>query len=105
MALAVLLVGALSAHAQAQITASVATMATILAKPLSTTGVRALQFGVIVPGTTTVTVLPNTAADGQLRITGTKNRKSIDISFTLPTQLTGPAGATIPLNFNGNYAG
>ena len=45
------------------------------------------------------------ARGGEFRITGVKNRKSVDISFTLPTQLTGPAGATIPLNFNGNYAG
>jgi hypothetical protein len=104
-ALAVLLLATLSAHAQGQVTGSIATVANILTAPLTGTGTRALQFGVIVPGTTTVTVLPNTTADGQFRITGVKNRKSLDISFTLPTQLTGPAGATIPLSFNGNYAG
>ena len=105
MALAALPLAALSARAYGQLTGSIATTANILAAPLTGTGIRALQFGLIVPGTTTVTVLPNTAADGQYRIAGVKNRKSMDISFTLPTQLTGPAGATIPLSFNGNYAG
>jgi len=105
MALAALLLAALSARAKGQITGSFASVATILAAPLTGNGTRALQFGVIVPGTTNVTVLPRTPSGGEFRISGVKNRKSIDISFTLPTQLTGPAGATIPLNFNGNYAG
>lgn len=105
MALAAVLLLVLSAPAQAQITGGITTLATILAAPLSGVGTRALQFGVIVPGTPAVTVLPNTPSGGEFRITGVKNRKSLDISFTLPTQLTGPAGASIPLSFNGNYAG
>ena len=104
MALATLLLAALSARAQGQLTAGISTVADILATPLTAVGTRALQFGVIVPGTPSVTVLPNTTQDGQFRIAGVKNRKSIDISFTLPTQLTGPGGAAIPLSFNGNYA-
>jgi len=103
--IALLLLGARSARLEGQITGSIATMAEILAMPLSGTGTRALQFGVIVPGTTTVTVQPGTSAGAEFRIAGTKSRKSIDISFTLPTQLNGPAGASIPLSFNGNYAG
>ena len=105
MPLAALLLVVLSARAQGQVTAGIAIVADILAPPLTAVGTRALQFGVIVPGTLSVTVLPNTAQDGQFRIAGVRNRKSIDISFTLPTQLTGPAGAAIPLSFNGNYAG
>jgi hypothetical protein len=100
-----LLLGASSARADAQITAGITSLADILATPLSGVGTRALQFGVIVPGTTTVTVSPRTRNGGELRIAGVKNRKSVDISFTLPTQLNGPAGASIPLDFNGNYAG
>ena len=91
-------------RADAQITAGMSTMADILTLPLTGVGTRALQFGVIVPGTTTVTVLPRTRAGGEFRIAGVRNRKSVDISFTLPTQLDGPAGASIPLSFNGNYA-
>jgi hypothetical protein len=90
---------------EGQITAGINATANILMLPLTGTGTRALQFGVIVPGTTTVTVLPRSSSGGEFRIAGVKSRKSVDISFTLPTQLTGPAGASIPLSFNGNYAG
>jgi hypothetical protein len=103
--LALLLLGALAAPARAQITVGMGAMVDILAAPLTGAGTRALQFGVIVPGTTSVIVLPRTIAGGEFRITGVKNRKSVDIGFTLPTQLVGPAGASIPLSFNGNYAG
>ena len=94
-----------SSRAEAQITGGITTVADILAAPLTGTGMRALEFGVIVPGTTSVTVLPRSAAGGEFRITGVKARKSVDVSFTLPTQMTGPAGAAIPLSFNGNFAG
>ena len=94
-----------SARAEGQITAGMTSVADILAAPLTGTGMRALDFGVIVPGTTTVTVLPNSASGGEFRITGVKSRKSVDISFTLPTQMSGPGGAAIPLSFNGNFAG
>jgi hypothetical protein len=104
-ALAILLMGGLASHVDAQITAGIGGMATILAAPLSGVGTRALQFGTIVPGTTSVIVLPRSRSGGEFRITGVQNRKSVDISFTLPTTLNGPGGTTIPLSFNGNYAG
>jgi hypothetical protein len=100
-----LLLGALAVPAGGQITGGINVMVGILTPPLTGVGTRALQFGTIVPGTTSVTVLPRTSAGGEFRIAGVKSRKSVDISFTLPTQLTGPAGASIPLSFNGNYAG
>lgn len=103
--LATLLIGALAARVEGQITAGISVMVDILTPPLTGTGTRALQFGTIVPGTTSVTVLPRTSAGGEFRITGVKSRKSVDISFTLPTQLAGPGGASIPLDFNGNFAG
>ena len=103
--LSLVLLGAGSAWAEAQITGGIAVTTDILAAPLTGTGTSALQFGVIVPGTTTVTVLPRTTGGGEFRITGVKSRKSVDISFTLPAQLDGPAGAAIPLSFNGNFAG
>ncbi|MFN2583078.1 MAG: hypothetical protein ABR498_10100 [Candidatus Dormibacteria bacterium] len=104
LALAVLLGGSAS-QVDAQITAGISGMATILAAPLTGVGTRALQFGTIVPGTTSVTVLPRSRSGGEFRIAGVKNRKSVDISFTLPASLAGPSGATIPLSFNGNFAG
>ena len=100
-----LLTAAPAERLRAQITAGITSVADILAAPLTANGTRALRFGVIVPGTTSVTVLPGSAAGGEFRLSGVKNRKSVDISFTLPAAMTGPAGATIPLDFNGNYAG
>jgi hypothetical protein len=105
LGLASLVLAGYAPRASAQITAGMTSTVDILAAPLSGVGTRALQFGTIVPGTTSVTVLPRTRSGGEFRITGVKNRKSVDISFTLPTSLTGPAGATIPLSFNGNFAG
>jgi hypothetical protein len=105
IAVVALLAGGRAPRADAQITAGMSSMVSILAAPLSGVGTRALQFGTIVPGTTTVTVLPKSRSGGEFRITGVRNRKSIAISFTLPTALAGPSGATIPLSFNGNYAG
>ena len=86
------------------VTGGIIVGANILNAPLAGTGVRPLAFGTILPGTGAVVIAPNSASGGEWRLTGTVNRKSIDISFTLPTSLTGPGGATIPLNFNGNTA-
>ncbi|HEV2733430.1 MAG TPA: hypothetical protein VGV85_01280 [Longimicrobiaceae bacterium] len=88
-----------------QATGGLIASATILEAPIVGTGVNPLTFGSISPGTTSVTVLPRTPAGGEWRLSGVRNRKSIAISFTLPAALTGPGGATIPLSFNGNYAG
>lgn len=103
--LAALLLAGRAPLAGAQITAGIMSLADILTAPLSGVGTRALRFGMIVPGTTSVTVLPRSRSGGEFRITGVRNRKSLDISFTLPTALLGPNGASIPLSFNGNYAG
>jgi hypothetical protein len=105
LGLTTLLLAGYAPRASAQITGGIISVAEILAAPLSGVGTRALQFGVIVPGTTSVTVLPRSRSGGEFRISGVRNRKSVDISFTLPTQLNGPAGATIPLDFNGSFAG
>lgn len=105
LALSLLLLGTRPVRVEGQITAGISTMVDILTPPLTGTGTRALQFGLIVPGTTTVTALPRTSASAEFRIDGVKSRKSVDISFTLPTSMDGPAGSSIPLSFNGNYAG
>ena len=77
----------------------------IVYPPLSGTGVRPLDFGILIPGAPAVAVAPMTTRSGEFRVAGTQFRKSVNISFTLPTVLLGPAAAAIPLNFNGNYAG
>lgn len=102
----VALAGARTSAAQARtMTGNIVASVDIVYPPLTAAGVRPLDFGMIIPGTTSVIVTPNTIKGGEFRITGTKSRKSIDITFTLPTALTGPAGATMPMTFNGNYAG
>lgn len=79
--------------------------AEILFPPLTATGVRPLAFGTLMPGTTQVTVLPRTPQGGEWRLTGIRNRRQVQISFALPAALTSASGATIPLDFNGAYAG
>jgi hypothetical protein len=104
-AIAVLFGAPAVARAQGtQVTAGMNASVDILFPPLSGAGTRPLDFGMIIPGTTSVIVTPKTPQGGEFRITGAKNHKGINIGFTLPASLAGPAGATIPLDFNGNYA-
>lgn len=102
--LGIALACALPAVARAQIKAALTTQVEVLFPPLTATGVHALQFGLITPGATSLTVNPRTLQGGEMRVTGTKTRKSLDVTFTLPTVLTNANGKTIPINFNGNYA-
>lgn len=104
LALLAALVGGAPSRAASQVTAGIVTHVDILYPPLSGVGIRPLDFGAIIPGAGAVTVLPRTPRGAEFRIKGTKWRKSVDISLTLPTQMTSSTGATIPLNFNGNYA-
>src|SRR5688500_10018280 len=76
----------------------------IVFPPLTAVGVKPLAFGVIPAGTGSVTVLPNTPRGGEFRLSGIRNRKSVQITFTLPTVLTAPSGRTMPIDFNGNFA-
>jgi hypothetical protein len=101
LALAVLLLAAPAVlRAQAGITAGVSTTLEILFPPITASGVRALNFGTVVPGTTT-TVPPRTPQGAEFHVGGLLGRKSVDITFTLPAALAGPGGATIPINFAG----
>jgi hypothetical protein len=92
-----------AAFAQAGITSGVAATIDILFPPVTGGGVRPLSFGTVVPGTT-ASVAPRTAQGAEFRIAGLLGRKSVDLTLTLPTVLTGPGGATIPLSFAGANA-
>jgi hypothetical protein len=75
--------------------------------PLTATGMRPVQFGLVVPGTPEVILpsyLPGTMS-GEWRLTGVARARSLDISFVLPAALTAPGGRVLPISFNGNYAG
>lgn len=98
----------LTGQARAQASAvtsggAIGVSANIVFPPLTANGIRPLTFGVVIPGVAT-TVAPNSPSGGEWRLSGVKNRKSIEISFTLPPALTRSTGETIPLSFNGNYA-
>lgn len=92
-----------AASAQAAITTGLPVSADILFPPLTGGGFRSLNFGVVVPGAT-VSVAPRSAQGAEFRIGGLLGRKSVDVTLTLPTVLTGPGGATIPLSFAGANA-
>lgn len=104
LAVAALPCVARSAHAQP--TGGVNATATILFPPLTSAGVRPLQFGAIVPGASR-TVLPSPTAPGvgELRISGMRNRRGLAITISLPDSLRNAAGQGMEVDFNGNYAG
>lgn len=92
-----------AAFAQTGVTSGMATSVDILFPPITGGGFRPLSFGVVIPGTT-VSVAPRSAQGAEFRVGGLLGRKSVDLTLTLPTVLTGPGGATIPLNFAGANA-
>lgn len=100
-----------AAPARAQVKPSagigIQTVLTVPYPPLTATGVRPVQFGSVVGGTPEV-VLPDWRAgtmSGEWRMTGVGRARSIDISFVLPATLNAAGGRTMPISFNGNYAG
>lgn len=73
-------------------------------KPLNVTGTRGLTFGTVFPGVPRVVLRTDGANSGQFDI-GYAKFSPIQITFTLPAAMTGPAGATMPLVFGANDAG
>ena len=67
-------------------------------------GVRALSFGDVLPGVQSTILPTDPTRSGQFNITGQKFSE-IEAWLTLPTQMTGPAGASIPLVFGPGSAG
>lgn len=88
----------LTASAAAQATASIAATANVTGvAPLTATGTNDLNFGTVTAGVPKVPASLATDA-GRFHITGQAST-AVTISFTLPTVLTGPAAATIPITF------
>lgn len=85
-------------------TGALATAAIIVPPPFDLAGIRDLNFGVIVPGTGPVTVLPTSLQAAEGRGSGAEAVRSITVTMTLPAVLTGPGGVSLPLDFNGPYA-
>jgi hypothetical protein len=81
-----------------------ATTASGQGRPLRVQGVRPLAFGVVFPGVPRHVLRTDPAGSGEYSIRGPKDSQLL-LQFTLPTSLTGPAGAAIPLSFGSNDAG
>ena len=73
-------------------------------RPVGVSGVRPLVFGVVFPGVPRAVSRTDAANSGQLDLTGNKNAQ-VQLTFTLPNAMTGPAGAQMPLTFGGSDAG
>jgi hypothetical protein len=73
-------------------------------RPLRVTGVRDVQFGIVIPGLPAQVLRTDAANSGQYSLTGDKNRV-VQLQFTLPTTMNGPSGATMPLSFGASDAG
>lgn len=73
-------------------------------KPLNVTGVRGLTFGAVFPGVPVVISRTDPANAGQFDITYARF-SPIQLTFTLPIAMVGPAGATLPLVFGSSDAG
>jgi hypothetical protein len=67
-------------------------------------GIRPLAFGTLLPGVA-ATVLPTDPNfSGQFNLTG-PNNDYVLLTFSLPSAMTGPGGATLPLVFGGSSVG
>lgn len=75
-----------------------------LAAQITVRGVRGLTFGTVVPGIPAQILRTDAVNSGQFEIRG-PFLTFIRLTFTLPTTLNGPLGATMPLAFAANDAG
>ena len=73
-------------------------------RPLRVTGVRAVNFGIVLPGVARAVLRTDPVNSGQFDIRGPKFM-NVQLTFSLPTAMTGPAGASMALSFGGSDAG
>lgn len=73
-------------------------------RPVRARGVRSLAFGTLLPGIPQPVSAGDPLRSGQFDISGTRF-STVQLVFSLPTAMVGPAGATLPLVFGPNDAG
>lgn len=73
-------------------------------RPLSVSGQQSLSFGVVLPGVARAVSRTDPLNSGQFSVSGVKN-SGVQLTFSLPTTMTGPAGATMPLSFGASDGG
>jgi hypothetical protein len=73
-------------------------------RPLRVIGVQGLTFGSLIPGIAVHILKSDPAGSGRFDLRGARNSQ-VQIQFTLPPNLQGPAGATLPLTFGSSDGG
>lgn len=73
-------------------------------RPIRVEGVKPLAFGTILAGTPAAIVRTDPVRAGQINIAA-QPQSPIILQLSLPSAMTGPLGATIPLVFGANDAG
>ena len=72
-------------------------------RPLTVTGIQSLTFGTLLPGMPSVVSRTDAVKSGRFDLGGPHDTQG-QVTFTLPSVLTGPAGATLSLSFGGSDA-
>ena len=67
-------------------------------------GIQPLAFGTLLPGVAETIQPTNPGSSGEFTLTGNKNEQ-VSITFSLPSAMTGPHGATLPLTFGATSGG
>ena len=73
-------------------------------RPLRVDGVRDLTFGTVLPGIPRQILRTDPTGSGEFQIRG-ERFSQFELTFALPSLMTGPAGAVMPVVFGGNDAG
>lgn len=90
LAVAILPASAASLHGQGQ--------------PVRVNGVRSVSFGTVFPGIPKSVLRTDALNSGRFDIRAAAGSQ-LQLSFALPTGMTGPGGSTMPLSFGGSDAG
>jgi hypothetical protein len=73
-------------------------------RPITVTGVQTLNFGTLLPGVPRTVARTDPVNSGQFTVSGPHGTQA-QLTFTLPSAMTGPAGAVLPVVFGGGDAG
>jgi len=73
-------------------------------RAIRVTAVRSLVFGTVFPGVRRSVLRTDALNSGQLDIRATRSAQ-VQLIFSLPAVMNGPAGATMPVSFGGNDGG
>ncbi len=73
-------------------------------RPVTATGSQGLNFGTVFPGIAVQVLRTDAVNSGQYQIRGT-NGGQVQVTFTLPSAMTGPGGSQLPLSFGAGDGG